>query len=147
MTLIIFYFDLAHAENTHDEVISISWWSFGYHKTKQDLNSVIEFMKHDDYYPSFEEKLTHLIFSINKNHIFLDWNKRTSIALWAYFLELNWYDYCVKYFIREMENISVWLAEWKITKLLLQKIVKSIIYEPEFDEALKLEIIHAISNQ
>lgn len=56
---------------------------------KTDLNSIIEFIKNDDYYPELEDKVTHLMFSINKNHIFADWNKRSSIYFSAYFLSLN----------------------------------------------------------
>jgi len=145
MTMIIFYFDWQHAEQTHDEIIRISGGMSGYHKSYQDLDSIIQFAKHDDYYSTFEDKLTHIIFSINKNHIFSDGNKRTSLALGAYFLEINGYDYCVNNFIKEMENIVVLLADGKISKELLLKIVNSLINEPEYEESLKLEIINAIN--
>ena len=42
--------------------------------------------------PTYTEKLTHLVFSINKFHAFNDGNKRSSLSLGAYFLELNGYD-------------------------------------------------------
>lgn len=45
-----------------------------------------------------------------------------------------------------MENIVVLLAEGKITKELLLKIILSLLNESEFEESLKLEIIHAIQN-
>ena len=97
------------------------------------------------YYPGFNEKLNHLVFSINKFHAFNDGNKRSSLSLGAYFLELNGYDYCVQSFVQEMENIVVWLAENKISKDLLQKIITSLIMEEEFSEELKLEILEAVN--
>jgi len=92
-----------------------------------------------------EDKLAYLVYSINKNHIFsLIEIKRTSIWLWAYFLEINWYNYCVNKFIIEMENIAVAIADNKISRDLLKEIIYSIIYEYEFSEELKLEIINSI---
>jgi len=46
-----------------------------------------------------------------------------------------------------MENIVVWLAEGKINDDLLLKIIKVIIENNEFDEALKLEIFEAVSDE
>jgi hypothetical protein len=43
----------------------------------------------------FESKLTHLVYSVNKSHCFNDGNKRTSIALGAFFLEINGLDVLV----------------------------------------------------
>lgn len=63
------------------------------------------------------------------------------------FLELNGYDYCVKRFVLEMENIVVWLAESRISKELLCKLVTSIIEnEDEYSESLKYELICAIQD-
>lgn len=50
----IFYFDWQHAEQTHDEILRVSGGMAGYHKSSQELDSVIQFAKHDDYYPLFE---------------------------------------------------------------------------------------------
>lgn len=62
-----------------------------------------------------------------------------------FFGELNGYDYCVKKFVWEMENIVVWLAENKISKELLCKLMISIIEnEDEYSENFKYELICAI---
>ncbi len=103
-------------------------------------------LQNDDYYPSFEEKLTKLIFSVNKNHAFEDANKRTSIALGAYFLEVNGYDYCIEKFICEMENIAVAVADNQINQDFLLEIVTSIIYEDSFNETLQLKLIDAFQS-
>lgn len=86
------------------------------------------------------------MFSINKNHPFNDGNKRSSIALGAYFLELNGYDYVVTRFVLEMENISVYVADNVVNKELLREIVASLLYEDDFSEKLKLALIEAISS-
>ncbi|MCB9336485.1 MAG: type II toxin-antitoxin system death-on-curing family toxin [Flavobacteriales bacterium] len=108
------------------------------------LESVLQHIQNDDYYPTFEEKLNHLVFSSNKFHCFEDGNKRIAIAVGAKFLLNNGYVFIVPRFIQEMENISYHLAAGKIEKELLLEIIKSIIYEPEFSESLKLKIYNAI---
>lgn len=109
------------------------------------MDSALAHIQNDLYYPTFEEKLKHLVYAVNKFHPFMDGNKRSSLTLGAYFLELNGYDYCVNKFVQEMENIVVWLAEGKIKDDLLLDIVKSIIEEDEFNESIKLRIFEAVS--
>jgi len=145
MENIIFYFDTAHAIEVHDWIIENSGGLSGNREIGL-LDSALEHVQNDMYYPTFEEKLKHIIYAVNKFHPFSDGNKRSSLTLGAYFLELNGYDYCIKRFILEMENIVVWLAEGKIKDDLLLKIIKEIINDNEFDESLKLEIFEAISS-
>lgn len=140
----IIYFDIHFAQAIHDEIIHLSGGKHGIINIGL-IDSVLEFIKDDMYYPSFEDKLTHLVYSVNKNHAFSDGNKRSSIALGAYFMEINGYDYCVKTFIYEMENIAVSVADNKISKKLLLKIISSLLYEIEYSESLKLEIFEAIT--
>ena len=140
----MFYFDIAHAIEVHDWIIENSGGRAGILEIGS-LESALEHIQNDMYYPALEEKLTHLVFAINKFHAFNDGNKRSSIALGAYFLELNGYDYCVKQFVTEMENISVWVAENRINKDLLGDIITSIIIDDEYPEALKLRIYEAVA--
>lgn len=140
----ILYFDIAHAVHEHDWIIENSGGLAGI-KNIGCLESALEHVQNDLYYPEFQDKLTHLIFAINKFHAFNDGNKRSSIALGAYFLELNGYDYCVTKFVFEMENIAVWLAEGKITKDLLNEIVTSLIFDDDYPEELKLRILQAVA--
>lgn len=138
-----FYFDVTYAIKTHDWIIDKSGGLSGIKDIGQ-LESPLEHIQNDGYYPEVEDKLTHLVFSINKNHAFTDGNKCSSLALGAYFLELNGFDYIVKHFVREMENIAVWVADNSIDKDLLYQIISSILYEDEHSEALKLEIVEAV---
>ncbi|ECD2355169.1 type II toxin-antitoxin system death-on-curing family toxin [Salmonella enterica subsp. enterica serovar Braenderup] len=138
-----FYFDVTYAVITHDWIIEESGGLKGTKDIGQ-LESPLEHIQNDWYYPEIEDKLTHLVFSINKNHAFNDGNKRSSLALGAYFLELNGFDYIVQHFVREMENIAVWVADNVIDIELLHKIISSILYDDEYSIALKLEIYEAV---
>jgi death-on-curing protein len=110
------------------------------------LESALEHIRNDDYYPAFEDKLTHLVFAANKFHSFEYGNKRISISLGAQFLLLNGYVFIVPRFITEMENISYHLAAGSIDKDLLNELLTSLINEPDFSEELKLKLLNAISD-
>ncbi len=138
----ILYFDVRHAIEVHDYIIDVSGGLHGQRDIGL-LESALHHIQNDLYYPTFPEKLTHLIFAVNKFHAFNDGNKRASISLGAYFLGLNGYDYCVRSFVLRMENIAVWLAEGKIDKDLLGEIILSLIEEDDYSESLKLKIIEA----
>ena len=119
----------------------------GFSRTKdtQCLNNILQEIKSDRNYPEFKDKLTDLIFEINKYQNLIDDSKRLSIVLGCYFLELNGYDYVVHYFAKEMENIVVWLADGRISRDLFAEIIESLIYEDEYSEELKLKIAIAIN--
>ncbi len=144
----IIYISKEQAERTHRKTIeysgggSTSEINIGY------LESALEHIQNDDYYPTFEEKLVHLIWSINRNHAFSDGNKRLSITLAVQFLSFNGYLFCIERFLHEMENISYHLAAGRIDKDLLTEIIHSFLEnENDFCEELKLKILQAIDNQ
>jgi len=144
----VIYISIEQAEQTHRKTIeysgggSYSEINIGY------LYSALDLIQNDDYYPTFEEKLVHLVWSINRNHAFSDGNKRLSITLGVQFLSLNGYLYCIERFLREMENISYHLAAGRIDKELLTEIIHSFLEnEEDFCEELKLQLLLAIDNQ
>lgn len=109
------------------------------------LDSVLQNIQNDDYYPSFVDKITHLFFCACEFHCFEDGNKRIAITLSAQFLLKNGYLSVARSFLKEMENISYHVAAGKIDKDLLYEIMESILKGSfESDESLKLKIIHAI---
>lgn len=145
MAELTLYFDARHAVAVHDWIIEISGGLPGL-KDLGQLESVLEHIRNDDYYPTFDAKLTHLIFGINKFHAFNDGNKRSSLTLGAYFLSLNGYDYCVPQFVVQMENIVVAVAEGTVDRALLQRVVLSLIEDDDFPDALKLELVEAMGH-
>lgn len=108
------------------------------------IMGILEQVKNDDYYPEIEDKVAYLFFSLNKYHCFQDGNKRIALAASIQFLNLNGYLFILNRFIREMENISIHVASWKVDNFLLKDIIQSIIYEDDFSEELKLQLIDAI---
>ena len=136
------YFSTEYAIFVHDQIIINSGGILGIINNGL-LESSIEHIKNDLYYPNIEDKLTHLFFSINKNHCFNDGNKRASIALSAYFLEINNCSFIIPRFIEQMENITVDVADNRIDKELLYEIIISLLYEEDYSESLKLKIIYA----
>lgn len=136
------YFTIEYAVKVHDFIIDVSGGAHGINDLGL-LESVLEHIQNDLYYPEFEHKVTHLVFSVIKNHAFSDGNKRSSIAFGAYFLEVNGLDYCIDRFMIELENIVVHVADNRIEKDLLSDIIYSIINEDDFSEELRIRIIEA----
>ena len=104
-------------------------------------------MKNDDYYPTFEDKLTHLFFSACQLHCFVDGNKRIAVTLSVQMLLLNGYLYCSGPFITKMENISYHVASGAIGRSLLHEIISAVVNDEDDDEVLKLKILTAIGEQ
>ncbi|MDW8524491.1 type II toxin-antitoxin system death-on-curing family toxin [Enterococcus lactis] len=109
------------------------------------LESSLGHIQIDDYYPTFEEKLLHLIFSIAQNHVFVDGNKRTAISLGAYFLLINGYpSWIVGDFIEKMEDIVLLLVEKLLTKEECGEYMALIISENPFPELLQMKLISSL---
>ncbi|RLJ73640.1 type II toxin-antitoxin system death-on-curing family toxin [Pedobacter alluvionis] len=142
----LLYFDVNHAVREHDFIIDKSGGRHGY-KDLGLVESVLEHMTNDLYYPEIEDKAAFLCYSIIKNHSFTDGNKRSAIVLTSYFLEINGLGHCVSHFIREIENYAVYVAANFINQEVLHDIITSIIYEDDYTEELKIEIASALSNQ
>lgn len=140
------YFTRDFAIEVHDVIIKISG-GLGGVKDIGLIESVVGFIQNDNYYPKLHKKLTHLVYSIAMNHAFNDGNKRSAIALGAYFLQINGFDNLVGKFFLEMENIILWTVEKKISKELLEEIIKSFIKTGEISEVVKLKIIKNIENK
>lgn len=73
-------------------------------------------------YPQIEDKIAHLVFSIIKNHIFIDGNKRTGAFILNYLI----YKYNLK-----LESLDI--------KDIVLKVAKSEIGEKELSNILKKE--------
>lgn len=139
------YFTVEFSIEVHDNIIRESGGFMGIRDIGL-IDSTLDHIQNDFYYPELEDKVTHLIFSFNKNHCFNDGNKRSSIALAAYFLTVNNLDGLVGKFILEMENTVVDVADNIIDRDLLKEIVTSILYEYDYSEELKMKIIQAKMN-
>lgn len=142
------YITIDQAVEIHAKTVEVSGGGSHGMLDKGRLESVLEHIQNDSYYPSFLDKITHLFFCANKFHCFQDGNKRIAITLSAQFLLLNGYMYCASDFIRKMENISYHLAAGNIEKELLHDLIDAVINE-NFDEneELKLRLLNAIQEE
>lgn len=139
------YLSFDEALRIHEKTIEHSGGGISSHIDIGKLDSVLQNIQNDDYYPTFVDKLTHLFYCTCQFHCFADGNKRLSIVLSAQFLLKNGYMSVAKSFFIETENISYHVAAGKIDKELLHKILTAIMEGSyEQDESLKLEILEAI---
>jgi len=139
------YLTLEQALEVHRNTVAISGGGLSDCLDTETLESILNHIQNDDYYPSVAEKLTHLFFGACKFHCFADGNKRIAISLCAQMLLQNGYLRSVNGFIRESENVSYHVAAGNISKELLCEWMQAVLYGDEDDEILKLKIFNAIS--
>ena len=137
------YFETKYAVQVHDQIITNTGGFEGI-KDEGHLYCILEHIRNDDYYPELEDKLTYLMYSINKSHVFFDGNKRSSIALCAYFLQINGFESLVPSVVFRLEDIAVWVADNKISRDLLREVFYSLLYEDEYSEELLLKLSRAV---
>lgn len=141
------YISIKEALDIHERTIFYSGGGTTGQLDIGKLESVLEHIQNDLYYPTFEEKLTHLFYCVCQFHCFQDGNKRLAITLSAHFLIINGYMYVGGIFFKEMENISYHVANGNIKKELLYKIIVAFLNGTyNTDESLKLEIVNAMQN-
>jgi death-on-curing protein len=141
------YLTLEQAIKAHGKTVEVSGGGSLGQLDIGKLDAVLQHIQNDDYYPTFDAKLTHLFFCACKFHCFEDGNKRIAITLCAQMLLLNGYLRSVSAFIRESENISYHVAAGNISKELLGEWMDAVLSGTEDSEALKLKIVNAISGE
>lgn len=122
------YFTTDQAIQKHSFIIENSGGKNGI-KDVGLVDSVLSHIQNDDYYPELIDKVTHIAFGLNKNHAFTDGNKRASIALSSFFLELNGHDFAVRQYTHGMEEVAIWIAKNLISRETLKKIIEFLIYD------------------
>lgn len=137
---VVYYFDSTHAIEEHDILIKETGGLKGI-KDKNTLESFLTHLQNDLYYPTFELKLSRLVFCFTQFHVFNDGNKRSAIALGTYFLKINDFEYCTDTFIEEMENIVYWIAYGLIDEEFLKEIIESIVLFDCLTDSIKIELI------
>lgn len=113
-------------------------------REKGGIEMILDLVQNDVYYPSFEEKLTYLVYTFCTGHYFADGNKRISLVIGAHFLIKNRFGWAGFHFLPHMEAYIWHVAAGNINKDLLGKIIHFVINGQELDEETKIEIIHAM---
>lgn len=142
---VIYFKSIDEIITIHQKTIKASGGGADGILTLDSLQCAIEQIQNDDYYPYFEDKLTHLFWTANKSHSFQGGNKRIAITVCSMFLLMNGYMAIVQDFLFKMESISYHVAAGNIDKELLHEILTSILYEEDYNEKIKLKIFEAIS--
>ena len=91
------------------------------------LDSALAQIQNDDYYPSFVDKLTHIMFACVKFHPFNDGNKRTAIYIAKAFIRLNRPDLLPLDFYQKLEDVIVRVADDSISKEQLKQILSDML--------------------
>ena len=137
------YFTYEALLEVHDTVLAVSGGMPGV-KDEGLIRSPVEFISEGQYYPTFADKLTHLVYSLIKNHGFNDGNKRTALAAGALLLMMNGYDSFVGYYFLMFEQVMVLVAENKITKEQLYELFVDIVENGTLSESSTLLIIESL---
>lgn len=141
----IIYISIEQAKQIHLKTICHSGGGTTEVIDVNKLESVLQHIQNDDYYPNFADKLTHLFYSTCQFHCFADGNKRLAITLSLQFLLLNGYLAVAQTFIQDTEMVSLNVASGNINKDLLLEIMISLLDGTySYNEELKLKIYNAI---
>ena len=131
--------------HVYEKTVDESGGGFAGIRDRERLESVLEFIQNDMYYPTFEAKLTFLVSRICTGHLFDDGNKRMSLTLGVFFLLKNERYWAATTFMKSMEAIIMHVAAGHIDEDLLARIIPPLITGKNFDEELKLDIAHAMA--
>ncbi|HKM45885.1 MAG TPA: Fic family protein [Dysgonamonadaceae bacterium] len=142
----ILYITYEEVMNVYEKTIEKSGGGLSGVLDKGKIESIIEFIQNDDYYPDFVSKLNYLVFRFCSGHCFQDGNKRVALTLGAYFLHKNGHYWAAVVFMKRLEAIIYHIAAGSVDQELSHQIMKNIVACSDFDEELKIEIIHAMSN-
>lgn len=113
----IVYLTLEQAKAIHAKTIAYSGGGTYEHFDLGRLESVLQNIQNDDYYPTFDDKLTHLFFCVCEFHCFADGNKRLAITLSAQFLLFNGYMAVAKSFLQLWKTSAIKLRRGKLIKI------------------------------
>lgn len=138
------YISYEEALDVYKKTIEKSGGGFSGIRDNGGIESVLCFIQNDLYYPNFVSKLSYLVFRFCSGHFFNDGNKRIALTLGTYFLYKNGHFWAATQFMQRMEAIIYHIAASNIGDELLLRIIACIVDCQDFDEILKMDIIHAM---
>jgi len=138
------YISYDEALMVYQKTIEKSGGGFSGIRDAGGIMSVLEFVQNDIYYPDFVSKLSYLVFRFCSGHFFNDGNKRIALTLGVYFLHKNKQYWAATQFMQRMEAIVYHIAASNIDNELLLRIMSYVVDCQDFDEKLKIDIIHAM---
>ncbi|MGL5957915.1 MAG: Fic family protein, partial [Phocaeicola sp.] len=88
------------------------------------IESFLEFVQNDYYYPTFVSKLNYLVFKFCSGHCFDDGNKRIALTIGVYFLHKNNHIFAALTFMKRLEAIILNMAAGRIDDELSLRIME-----------------------
>ena len=140
------YISYEETLEVYQKTIEKSGGGFSGIRDEGGIKSILQFVQNDDYYPDFVTKLTYLVYRFCSGHFFMDGNKRIALTLGVYFLHKNRHYWAAMQFMQRMEAIVYHIAASNIDDKLLLRIMNCIVECRDFDENLKIDIIHAMES-
>jgi death on curing protein len=141
----ILYPTLEQVISMHEKTVIVSGGGTVGIRDDGPLQGTLAHIQNDDYYPTLDRKLARLFFALAKFHCFVDGNKRIAITATSIMLMLNGYLAIVPRFMRDMENISVLVADGTISEEFLHEIVCAhTAFDPD-NEDVKLKLFDLLS--
>jgi death-on-curing protein len=139
------YISYNEALTVYQKTIEKSGSGFSGIRDRGGIESVLEFVQNDLYYPDFVAKLSYLVFRFCSGHFFNDGNKRIALTLGTYFLHKNGHYWAAVQFMQRMEAIVYHIAASNIDEKLLARITACVVDCSDFDDRLKLDIANAMA--
>ncbi len=138
------YFEYDETLSVYARMIDTSGGGLEGVRDEGGIRATLEFVQNDEYYPTFADKLTYIVFRFCSGHYFFDGNKRIALTLGAYFLHKNTYNWQALTFMRQLEAIVYHVATSHIDQDLLLRIIQCFMNGADYDEELQLDILNAM---
>ncbi len=139
------YFTYEEVLDVYAKTIKRSGGGLSGVKHQERIESFLEFVQNDDYYPDFVAKLNYIVFKFCSGHCFEDGNKRIALTIGAYFLHKNGHHWAALTFMQRLEAIIYHIAASHIDDELSYRIMEHIVACDDFDEGLKIDIANAMA--
>lgn len=143
----IIYPTFDQVKQVYDKTIEKSGGGLSGIRDEGGILATLEFVRNDDYYPSFTDKLSYLVYGFCHGHYFLDGNKRIALTIGVFFLLQNGYYCAAQNFMEKVEAIIYHVASGKIDRELLNEVLICVVNGFDYSDELKIDLAHRISDE
>lgn len=143
----IIYPTFDQVKQVYDKTIEKSGGGLSGIRDEGEILATLEFVRNDDYYPSFTDKLSYLVYGFCHGHYFLDGNKRIALTIGVFFLLQNGYYCAAQNFMEKVEAIIYHVASGKVDRELLNEILICVVNGFDYSDELKIDLAHRISDE
>ena len=143
----IIYPTFDQVKQVYDKTIEKSGGGLSGIRDEGGILATLEFVRNNDYYPSFTDKLSYLVYGFCHGHYFLDGNKRIALTIGVFFLLQNGYYYAAQNFMEKVEAIIYHVASGKVDRELLNEVLICVVNGFDYSDELKIDLAHRISDE